>query len=252
MRKTSSAQVSQTTLRREMAIGVDGCPGGWLMAVYRPGNGLAFEVVPSVGAIIGKYPAVAIGIDIPIGLADDEPRGCDLAARKLLGAPRASSVFPAPARGLLHRGLSYPELCDESRRLTGRGISKQTYHIIPKIEDVDREMSPALDSSVIEVHPEMCFWTMAGRRPMFFPKRSQAGYLERRDVLRVALDGADAEAVPETRSKARALALGAEADDVLDAIAAVWSALRFARGEATVIPDDPQRDRTGLLMRMVC
>ncbi len=244
--------VSGSASRTDVAIGVDGCPGGWLAAIYRPSEGLAFEVVPSVGIIIGKYPGVAIGIDIPIGLADGEPRGCDLAARKRLGSPRGSSVFPAPARDLLHRELDYRALSEESRRLTGRGISQQTFHIIPKIEDADQELSPDRESSVFEIHPEMSFWMMAGRRPMTFPKRSPAGFHERRDWLRQAMVGPAANTIPETPIQARALARGTGADDVLDAIAAAWTALRFAQGEATTIPDNPQRDRRGLLMRMVC
>lgn len=238
-------------LRTDVAIGVDGCPAGWVAAIYRPGEGIAFEVVPTIHSLIESHPGVAIGIDIPIGLGDCEPRGCDLAARKLLGAPRASSVFPAPCRGLLGRGMNYQDLSAESRRLTGKGISQQTFHIIPKIEDADNELNPGLQTSVIEVHPELSFWKLAGGRPMHFPKKSSVGYVERRDVLCHPLEGFPAELIPETPRHARSLAPGAGADDVLDAIVAAWSALRYAKGHALIIPDSPERDERGLLMQMV-
>jgi len=55
-----------------------------------------------------------LAIDIPIGLLDG-PRACDKAARKLLGQPRGSSVFPALSRPALG-AQTYPEAsCPESR-----------------------------------------------------------------------------------------------------------------------------------------
>lgn len=242
----------EIALRTDVAIGVDGCRGGWVAAIYRPEAGLSVRVARSIGAIIDQHPGVAIGIDIPIGLADRGPRGCDLAARKLLGSPRGSSVFPAPARGLLNRNLTYAVLCAESRRLTGKGISQQTFHIIPKIQDADDALHPGLQACVIEVHPELSFWKLAGDRPMLYPKKSAAGFIERRDALRLYCEDVPAEFIPETPTQARSLAAGADADDVLDAIVAAWSALRYARGHAFTSPDLPERDERGLLMQMVC
>lgn len=238
-------------LRTDVAIGVDGCRAGWVAAIYRPGAGIAFEVVPTIHSLIESHPGVAIGIDIPIGLDDCKPRACDIAARKLLGVPRASSVFPAPCRGILGWRRDYASISAESRRITGKGISQQTFHIIPKIEDADNEMTPELQSFVVEVHPELSFWMMAGEHPMRHSKKRTAGFTERRDLLRQHISGIPVEMIPETRADARGMAPRAGADDVLDAIAAAWSALRFARGEALTLPDDPPRDRQGLLMRMV-
>jgi predicted RNase H-like nuclease len=66
------------------------------------------------------------------------------------------------------------------------------------------------------------------------------------------------ESIPETRIAARSLVIqpkeigrSASADDVLDAIVATWTALRFANGVAEIISIDPQRDKRGLLMQMV-
>ena len=94
-------------------------------------------------------------IDIPIGLADREPRSCDVAARRLLG-PRRSSIFPAPVRAVLE-AASYAEACMLSRRASGRGISKQLYNILEKIRTVDALQSPRLQEQLFEMGPELSF-----------------------------------------------------------------------------------------------
>jgi predicted RNase H-like nuclease len=69
--------------------------------------------------------ALVTAIDIPIGLPGGRPRTVDGEARRLLG-PRASSVFPAPARGTLDAS-SYEEACEASRKLV-IPIGSRCYH----------------------------------------------------------------------------------------------------------------------------
>lgn len=243
-------------LRTGIAIGVDGCPGGWVAAIWRPDKAsLTIRVVGSLADLIDAHPDVAIGVDIPIGLPATEPRGCDITARRLLGPGRASSVFPAPCRGIVHLRAGYAESSARSRELTGRGISQQAYHIIPKIAEADNVLTPELQSRVFEVHPEVSFYALAGGRAMVHAKKRMAGFEERRDLLRAVFPNG---AIPETRAETKLLAIdsrrlgkGAGADDVLDAIVAAWSAQRFASGEAKRIPNHPERDETGLRMEIV-
>lgn len=248
--------VSNSRLRRDVAIGVDGCPGGWVAAVWRPQqSNLTMQVVNSLATLIEEYPDVAIGVDIPIGLAASEPRACDIAARRLLGRSRASSVFPAPCRGILRLDASYAVTSARSKELTTRGISKQTYHIIPKIAEADDVVSPAMQKRMFEVHPEVSFWALAGGRPMEHAKKRSAGFNERRGVLRRVFPH---DAIPENRREARALVAkskslgrGAGADDVLDAIVAAWTAQRFARSEARHLPEQREIDQLGLAIEIV-
>lgn len=102
-------------------------------------------------------------------------------------------------------------------------------------------MTPARQSRVREVHPELCFAAMR-ERPSDFPKRTAGGAPERREALRHHFDGLD---------RMPAVPPGAHADDLLDAMAAAWTAGRIARGEATAIPELPELDRRGLRMDMV-
>jgi len=189
--------------------------------------------------------ASCIAIDIPIGLPEGQPRPCDLAARKALG-PRRNSVFPAPDRRLLDASY-YEEALARSRRLLGKGISKQAFALCHKIAEVDRLMSPELQARVVEIHPELCFWAMAGRRPMGHHKAKAEGFEERRGLLLRAYEGVR---IPNL-AEAASLVPPAKSDDVLDAMAAAWTAARFAQGLAGRLPPNPPTDSRGLRMEML-
>ena len=90
-----------------ICIGADGCPGGWICVVSAGDGPLRAVFTPSLGDVVAHPADATVAVDMPIGLPDAghgmEPgiRGCDRAARGLLGHPRSSSVFPAPVRDLL-------------------------------------------------------------------------------------------------------------------------------------------------------
>ena len=118
----------------EYVVGVDGCRSGWLICRYEfSARRVTFEVMPNFATLLEcESRAQYIAIDIPIGLTDDgRARRCDVEARRFLAGPRASSVFPAPARCLLHE-QSYPAACSRSRTLCGKAISKQAFAISRK------------------------------------------------------------------------------------------------------------------------
>ena len=81
--------------------GVDGCKGGWVLAVRDThADTLDIHFVPTFREVLSAVPAPGIVcVDIPIGLmrrALPGGRRCDQEARKLLGQPRARSVFSPP------------------------------------------------------------------------------------------------------------------------------------------------------------
>jgi predicted RNase H-like nuclease len=210
--------------------GVDGCRRGW--AVVHDGHATVHRDFASVLASLPDDTVVAV--DMPIGLADHhEPGGRDVdrAARMELGAKR-SSVFSAPPRCV----LGARTLPDARRR--GARLTLQTLNLLARIEDVDRVMTPALQSRVFEVHPELSFAAMGDGRPVLAPKRSAVGSAERRAMLRRA-----GVVVPERPA-------GAAGDDLLDACALSWSARRIADGTAARVPDAPGRDSRGLRMEI--
>ena len=162
-----------------------------------------------------------IAVDMPIGLPDAGSRACDIEARRRLG-PRRSSVFAAPVRAVLHE-RSYVDALALHRATDGRGLSKQTFHLLPKIAEVDA----ARDDRVIEAHPELAFAWLIGA-PARHPKRTPAGRAERLAALGLVVP-------PRLR--------GAAADDVLDAIALTHIAQRALMGHAEALGDGARDGR---------
>lgn len=233
-------------------VGVDGCPGGWLAAVLDATEPkVTLRVHTTFRELLCRYPdASCVAVDIPIGLARGEAREADLEARKVLGA-RRGSVFPAPDPRLLdalaEKAIGYAEANAFSRSILNKGISRQAFAIFPKIAEVNSVMTPGLQERVVEVHPEVCFWALAGHRPMEHHKGKKEGYAERHELLTEAFRGID---IPVRRTADR-IAPPARADDVLDALVAAWTARRFAAGKADRLPVVPLVDARGLRMEMV-
>lgn len=114
-----------------------------MVFVSSDGSKLNAGISERLADIVSSAPdGTTIMVDIPIGLRDDTPlpRNCDTFARKVLAPGRASSVFPAPIRSILHE----PTHADASgicRKLIGKGISQQSFAIVPKIREADELLS---------------------------------------------------------------------------------------------------------------
>jgi predicted RNase H-like nuclease len=215
----------------DAVLGVDGCPGGWIGALLT-GSDVEWLLLPDAAAVLAA-PAAVVGIDIPIGLPAAGPRACDVAARARLG-PRRNSVFPAPVRAVLGAG-TYDEACRRSRAVSGRALSKQTWHITERIADLDAALLPHHHARVVEVHPELVFARLGGVLPA---KREPLG---RELRVKALLDWLPA-GWPEPPRPARP-------DDALDALACAWTARRWLAGAAEVLGGEP--DERGVPMRIV-
>lgn len=113
-------------------VGVDGCAEGWIFVV-EAGGPLDVGVVPHLELLLDSVTDGAIvAIDVPIGLTECGPRERDIEARRVLGSPRASSVFPAPARACLG-AATYAEACEAHHRADRRRMSQQAFGILKKI-----------------------------------------------------------------------------------------------------------------------
>ncbi len=224
--------------------GVDGCKAGWLTARVDATGRLRIRGI-SVSTTFQELldstsDCAAVAVDVPIGLPDNTPRQADVLARRAIG-PRRSSVFPAPMRATLDAN-TYEEACALSEAASGRKLSKQTFAILPKIREADMLVTPALQDRVVEVHPEVSFWALNGRRTLEFWKRKPRGAQERLRILAPAFE----DTISALRSPK-----GAALDDLYDACAAAWTAGRIAYGTAERLPPAPDFDSAGLRMEIV-
>ena len=210
-------------------LGVDGCRAGWVGALVE-GDRVTWHHLPDITAALAM-PADVVAVDMPVGLPAYGRRDCDLLAKAVLGRAH-SRVFLAPPRGVLAAG-SYSDAGRLHRELTGgRGLSVQTWNLVPKIREVD---AVADDPRLVEVHPELSLAELAGTGPLP-SKKTAAGRAARVSLLTGW--------VPDLGD----LPSG---DDGLDALAAAWSGARWLAGRARTLPEHPTYDEIGRPMRIV-
>lgn len=112
----------------------------------------------------------------------------------------------------------------------------QAWAIAPKIREIDDLLKPEDQTWVFEVHPEVSFWRLNGRKPMAHRKSRIAGREERRALL-----------LPEFPDLDRHIGYrpsGVAVDDLLDAAVAAWSAMRLwqNRAESVCAPCQDARE----------
>lgn len=233
--------------------GADGCRGlgprstAWYVVCRQVDTGeLRFRVVPDATGLLSlAEPPVQLAVDVPIGLPEHAERGgrpADREARALLGRPRGSSVFSAPARGALE-GTTYAEASALNRASSsaGLGLSKQCFFLFDRIRDVDEQLVPSRQDTVFEAHPELAFFAMTGE-PIVASKTTVAGTRARIEALLTA--GLD----PRTALAQRPN--GVKPNDIVDAFAMVWVAERRRCGQAVRVPESPGWDVRGLRMEI--
>lgn len=239
---------------RLMAVGADGAHGGWLaVCLFENASGgrsttLALHNTFADLAAVRAGTDAVMAVDVPMGLLDAvSPRLCDKQARSLLG-PRASTVFAPPSRPLLAAATF-----DDARALVAElkaadpaaaGISAQAFGIVPKVREVDTWLRahPDAQAWLYECHPELSFYALAGG--LLADKRSAHGQVSRLQHITGEFPDAGA-VIAASTFRAR----DADLTDVLDAYAALSSALHFRDGDFEQLGGEP--DSAGLLMRIV-
>jgi predicted RNase H-like nuclease len=179
----------------------------------------------------------ALSVELPSG----QPRGCDLAAGQVLDARQRSRVFPAPSRAAI-AGADYAKCCVLNEAVMGVRLSKQAHAIMPKIAEVDRLMTPALQVRVREVHPKVSFCILNGS-PLTHGKKTIKGPEERLEIMR--RQGVVFDPFVERRFGASQLTI----DDLVDSAVAMVTASRIAAGIVRVLGDG-RVDPRGLRMEI--
>lgn len=227
-------------------LGVDGCRSGWLGSWKSAPGYPEARIWPALESLLAETGAEVIAIDIPIGLPERGDRRCDVEARTRLGGGRSSSVFSAPQRTIVGAS-SFEEANRLRREVEGKGVSKQAFGIFARVDEVDRLLRsrPELRGRLWEAHPEVSFAALHGA-PILQRKRSREGKRIRIEALQKHFDD---EAFARIRSSIPRRDAGD--DDILDALACLWTAERIDLGVAVSIPKLVPLDELGIPMRIV-
>jgi len=213
--------------------GIDRWRGGWVIA-EDCGDELRLSTAAHIDEVTDHLAScVAVAIDMPIALAVSGRRAAEGELRALLGSS-ARSVFTSPTRAGVE-ALSQAEATVINRQHGGPGISAQAFGLFASIRELRAHLGSPATEHWHETHPESSFAAMNGGVPLA-AKRSARGVAERLAHLRNFFPTVDASLLgaPER----------VPIDDVLDAIAAAWSAKRIAEGTATLF-GEPGRDDQG-------
>lgn len=221
-----------------IAIGLDGYRHGWV-AVSIDGDRRDIAFAGDIDWLAGRRFTCA-AIDIPIGMNDDGERICDALARKAL-APHGARVFGGARRWL------WEDFCDpakaniEAARRRQKKVSRQLWHLGPKIMEVDRFIRAQRDPDIREAHPELVFLRLNGGKPLL-SKHTDEGVAHRRRLL---LDDGFSEL--DDWLESTRIGTGAKRDDVLDACACAIA----ARDLVGCLPEgEAPRDAPGLPMQI--
>lgn len=229
-------------------LGIDGCRAGWFAIVNRDGH-WSYTLAPSIDALLGDHAeAQRIFIDIPLGLADDQTRECDMLARRLLRPYRHSSVFSTPVRDAVY-AQNYTQACEINAQRAGRKITRQAWNICPKIRVVDTwlRQHPGARSRVYESHPEVAFYALNDERPLETRKKSSEGQEQRLALLAQTIGDAHQLFGQAVNHYPRAQL---QLDDILDAMVLAVMA-GCSESEHCYLPQPVPVDRYGLAMRIV-
>ena len=204
-------------------IGLDGTSSGWIASIGSSKNKCLSTITFSqdLDKLLLDYPDSLVVIDMPIELNEENYlRECDVLAKKYLGKEFQSSVFIPPLKRVL-KCSTYQEANELSKKIAGKGLSKQSWHLKSKISEV-QEISK-LFNKIYEGHPE-CSFKMLKNETLKAKKKSVSGIFERLDLLkRVGLDPLSVSLKLENNSSIKI-------DDVLDSMVLFITALRIVEG----------------------
>ena len=245
--------------RATPCAGLDGCPGGWIVASWDGAGPLELKRLAALTDLFaGDDAPLVAAIDIPIGLPErvgPSGRAPERLVRPLLG-PRQSSVFSVPSRAAVAAGLAeweesarYRAACAAARATSEppRAVAKQGFHLFPKIAEADLLLRarPELRARLLECHPEVAFWAMNGKAAVPLPKKVKNRPFADGLALRIGLLAA-AGLPTEGLTPQAARTLRAGLDDLVDACACLWTARRALNGTALRFPEPPGEDALGL------
>lgn len=223
--------------------GIAHCRGEWIAGVADSSatHSLKWFKIPDLLSLphdLEEWDVEFAGLVSPIGLVEQGTRPVDTEARKMLGAKRASSVFPVPTRPIL-AARSREEACELCESLEGKRVTRQSFSLFRGIRETESWITPIFQERIVEVHPEVAFCQWSGI-PMRSPARDLDGRLSRLSILQNAF--------PEWDQSEADDWLASESIPRLNSLVALRAASRMAEGDSERIGG--HLDPRGLRMEM--
>ena len=162
-------------------FGIDGCRGGWLVAIIDGHRKLSHVFISSLDDLPNISPQLAL-IDIPLAFADQSYRPCEIAAQLLLGPKKRASIFLTPHRSAVF-AADYIEANRLNRVNLGKGLSKQSWNICNKIKEATLLEIKRPDIPLYEAHPELCFYFLNNCKPLLSKKSLSEGANDRLKII---------------------------------------------------------------------
>ena len=216
-------------------FGIDGCRFGWVVAEEKTKGDLSIQLIESLNYLESVISKKAIaGIDIPLAIHKKGFRMADAEARGLLKS-RASTIFSAPAKETLLSD-NYNDACAINESICGKKISKQSWFLFSKIKEARTIFCQAHKKiKLYEVHPELSFMAMNDMRVIELGKKTDEGFKMRHKLVKKLFSKFDFE---QTRANFKRCDVAD--DDILDAIAVLWSTQKIVANIASYVPKKPE------------
>ena len=216
-------------------FGIDGCRFGWVVAEERAKGDLSIRLIEDLNDLesISSQKSIA-GIDIPLAIHEKGFRMADAEARTLLKS-RASTIFSAPALETLHSD-NYTAACEINESICGKKISKQSWFLFSKIKEARKIFcKPNKKIKLYEVHPELSFMAMNDMRVIELGKKTDEGFKMRYKLVKKLFPKFDFEKIRASFKRC-----DVADDDILDAIAVLWSTQKIIANMASYVPKKPE------------
>jgi predicted RNase H-like nuclease len=216
-------------------FGIDGCKYGWIVAEVEPSGGLSIQLIKSLNYLESIISQKAIaGIDIPLAIHEKGFRMADAEARALLKS-RASTIFSAPALETLHSD-NYTAACEINESICGKKISKQSWFLFSKIKEARTIFCQEQKKiKLYEVHPELSFMAMNDMNVIELGKKTNEGFKVRYKLVKKLFPKFNFEKIRANFKRS-----DVADDDILDAIAALWSTHKIIANMASYVPKKPE------------
>lgn len=236
---------------RAIVAGACGSRTGWVVTRRDlKDGGITLRHVRELSILVKETEAPKLlCIDIPIGLLEKASPGgrqCEREGRKLLGYPRSACICSPPARPAI-QAKTFDEVLKINRSTSKHkiGVGRLSFGMLPRIREVDSFMTPALQQQVRECHPELSFFQMNGEVPLGSFKAELPGQRERRQLLESQWGTGLSHLMNSLLTEK------VTASEILESMAACWTAERMVRKEALVLPAKRQKDSKGLMMEIL-